>query len=245
MIEQLSVPNASDLDYVMKAVRMIRQQIQSDLPLIGFSGSPWTLACYMIEGGSSRDFKHTLSLMYNEPAAMHHLLDKVTRAVIDYLDEQVRCGVNALMIFDTWGGILSTANFQRFSCNYLAKIVLVLKEKHPNIPTILFTKGGGQWLSTLASTGCDALSVDWTCDLARARREVGASVALQGNLDPIVLLASPERIREQVKCVLDAYGVGTGHVFNLGHGITPDISPQHVQVMVDAVHELSPFYHNY
>jgi len=243
MIEQLCIPNSSDLDYVMNAVRLIRQEIPTNLPLIGFSGSPWTLACYMIEGGSSRDFKNPLSLMYNEPDAMHHLLDKMTCAVVAYLDEQVRCGVNALMIFDTWGGILSTANFQHFSCDYLKKIVLILKEKHPDIPIILFTKGGGQWLSSLASTGCDALGVDWTCDLKRARQEVGASVALQGNLDPVALLASPHKIREQVKSVLEAYGVGSGHVFNLGHGITPDISPEHVQAMIDAVHELSPLYH--
>lgn len=245
MIANLEIPKPADLSYVMNAVRLIRQELPRDLPLIGFSGSPWTLACYMIEGQSSRDFKQTLSLMYNEPAAMHDLLDKLARTVAAYLDEQVRAGANALMIFDTWGGILTSGNFQRFSCDYLAKIVSILKEKHPDIPVTLFTKGGGQWLHQLASSGCDALGVDWTCDLARARREVGALVALQGNLDPTVLLvAKPSCIREQVQQVLDAYGHGlSGHVFNLGHGITPDISPEHVKVMIDAVHELSPSYH--
>ena len=241
-----ALPDSSvinDLSYVMDAVRLIRQEMPSDLPLIGFSGSPWTLACYMVEGGSSRDYKRVLQLMYNEPAAMHRLLTKLANAVVVYLDEQVRAGVNALMMFDTWGGILTTSNYQAFSLHYMDMIVKQLKAKHPHIPITLFTKGGGQWLPQLANTGCDALSLDWTCDLTAARAQVGLRVALQGNLDPTVLLTSPDCIRAQVKLVLEAYGQGSGHVFNLGHGITPDVPPEHLGVLVDAVHEFSPQYH--
>jgi uroporphyrinogen decarboxylase len=232
-----------DLAYVMDAVRLIRQEMPSDLPLIGFSGSPWTLACYMVEGSSSRDYKRVLQLMYNEPAAMHRLLTKLTNAIVAYLDEQARAGVNVFMIFDTWGGILTTANYQAFSLHYMAFIVKQLKAKHPHIPIILFTKGGGQWLPQLANTGCDALSLDWTCDVTAARAQVGSRVALQGNLDPTVLLTSPDCIRAQVKQVLEAYGHGSGHIFNLGHGITPDVPPEHLGVLVEAVHEFSPSYH--
>lgn len=241
-----ALPDAAvvdDLGYVMDAVRLIRQDMPGDLPLIGFSGSPWTLACYMIEGGTSRDYKRVLQMMYNEPAAMYRLLNKLSRVVTAYLDEQVRAGVNALMVFDTWGGILSTMNYQAFSLQYMDRIVKSLKRAHPHIPITLFTKGGGQWLRQIANTGCDALSLDWTTDLTAARREVGAQVALQGNLDPTVLLTSVDCIREQVKRVLEAYGPGTGHVFNLGHGITPDVPPEHVTALVDAVHEFSPAYH--
>ena len=232
-----------DLTYVMDAVRLIRQEMPSNLPLIGFSGSPWTLACYMVEGASSRDYKRVLQLMYNEPAAMHRLLTKLTNAIVRYLDEQARAGVNVFMLFDTWGGILTTANYHAFSLNYMAFIVKQLKAKHPNIPIVLFTKGGGQWLPQLANTGCDALSLDWTCDLTAARAQVGSRVALQGNLDPTILLTSPDCIRAQVKHVLEAYGHGSGHVFNLGHGITPDVPPEHLGVLVEAVHEFSPSYH--
>ena len=244
-IDALSIPSALDeLGYVMDAVRLIRREMPADLPLIGFAGSPWTLACYMVEGGSSRDFKRILQLMYNEPAAVHQLLSKLAIAVSAYLDEQVRAGVNALMLFDTWGGILTTPNYRDFSLNYMATIVNNLKTKHPHIPITLFTKGGGQWLQPLADTGCDAISVDWTCDLNAARAQVGQRVALQGNLDPTVLLTSPQCIRTQVKQVLASYGQGSsGHVFNLGHGITPDVPPEHVAAMVDAVHEFSPRYH--
>lgn len=241
-----ALPSASVVDelaYVMDAVRLIRQEMPAELPLIGFAGSPWTLACYMIEGGSSKDYKHALKMMYSEPVAMHQLLNKLAMAVGVYLEEQVRAGVNALMIFDTWGGILTTANYHAFSLHYMTKIVQQLKAKYPHIPITLFTKGGGQWLSHLANTGCDALSVDWTCDLTAARAQVGQRVALQGNLDPTVLLTSPECIRQQVKHVLAAYGQGTGHVFNLGHGITPDVPPEHVTALVEAVHEFSPQYH--
>ncbi len=244
MIDALRVPDAhDDLQYVMDAARLIRREMPQHLPLIGFSGSPWTLACYMVEGKSTRDFNRILTFMYQAPDAIHQLLSTLTQAVIDYLIAQIHAGVNALMIFDTWGGILTTAHFQAFSCQYLAKIVTHLKQHHPDVPVILFTKGGGQWLSLLASTGCDALSLDWTCDLSVARAQVGHAVALQGNLDPHVLLTSPECIREQVASVLAAYGKGSGHVFNLGHGITPDVAPDYVAAMIDAVHALSPAYH--
>jgi uroporphyrinogen decarboxylase len=232
-----------DLSYVMDAVRLIRREMPSDLPLIGFSGSPWTLACYMVEGGSSRDFKRVLRLAYEEPLVMHHLLNHLAIAVIDYLDGQVKAGVNALMIFDTWGGILSTPRYQSLSLNYMQQIIHQLKKLHPQIPIILFTKGGGQWLELMAETGCDALGLDWTSSLSIARAKVGAQVALQGNLDPTVLLTNPTCIRSHVKQVLDDYGHGSGHIFNLGHGITPDVLPEQMQAMIEAVHELSPEYH--
>ncbi len=243
-IDALSVPDMDSLDYVFKAVHLTRELMPVETPLIGFAGSPWTLACYMVDGGSSKDFKSILKFLYTQPAALHHLLEKLTTAIINYMDEQVRAGVNALMLFDSWGGIHTTTNYEKFSLNYMAKIVKQLKSKHPETPIILFTKGGGQWLSAMAATGCDALSVDWTCDLARAKKEVGHTVALQGNLDPSVLLSNPECIREQVKQTLAAYGHGSGHVFNLGHGITPDVLPEHVQAMISAVHEFSPQYHH-
>ena len=232
-----------DLAYVIDAACLIRKEMPKELPLIGFTGSPWTLACYMVEGGSSRDFKKILSFMYLEPKAIHSLLTKLAKTIAAYLEAQILAGVNALMIFETWGGILTTPNYIDFSLNYMEAIVKQIKTKYPNIPIILFTKGGGQWLQQMANTGCDALSLDWTCDLTLARESVGQKVALQGNLDPAVLLTNPECIRNEVKKILAAYGKGTGHVFNLGHGITPDISPQNVAAMVDAVHEFSPRYH--
>jgi len=243
-VEALRVPNTSEsLGYVMEAAARIRQDMPEDLPLIGFAGSPWTLASYMIEGRGSRDFKQVLGFMYKHPEAMHMLLSKLTDSIVDYLSAQVEAGVNALMVFDSWGGVLTTPNFKAFSCDYLAQIVTRLKVLHPEIPIILFTKGGGQWLSTLADTECDALGLDWTCDLGRARREVGERVVLQGNLDPTVLLTSPECIQAEVARVLASFGPGSGHIFNLGHGITPDVPPEHVTAMVEAVHALSPAYH--
>ncbi len=243
-ITQLRLPHVEDeLSYVLQAASFIRQEMPATLPLIGFSGSPWTLACYMVEGRGSRDFKEALTLLYKHPEAMHQLLQKITTVTIDYLTQQVHAGVNALMIFDTWGGLLTTANFQTFSCDYLSMIVKALKINCPDVPVILFTKGSGLWLSSLAKTGCHALGIDWTCDLAYARQKVGVSVALQGNLDPAVLRSSPKVIRQEVSNVLKAYGHGSGHIFNLGHGITPDIPPEHVSVLVDAVREMSLLYH--
>ena len=243
-VDALRVPNMTDdLGYVMDAAALIRRNMPEDLPLIGFSGSPWTLACYMIEGGGSRDFKQVLRFLYEHPEAMHVLLQKLTDSVVDYLTAQVQAGVNALMVFDSWGGVLTTPNFAAFSCDYLKQIVRRVKVLHPDVPVILFTKGGGQWLPTLADTGCDGLGVDWSCDLARAREEVGTRVALQGNLDPTVLLTSPACIRAEVARVLEAFGSGSGHVFNLGHGITPDVPPEHVEALVQAVRDSSPAYH--
>lgn len=239
-IEQLVVPDVADsLHYVMDAARLIRKEMPAQLPLIGFSGSPWTLASYMVEGGSSKEFKRILTLAYSDAAALHLLLHKLALSVCDYLKEQIKAGVNALMIFDTWGGILSPGLYQDFSLQYMHFIVQELKTTNPDIPVILFTKNAGQWLEQMADTGCDALGIDWTCDLRDARKRVGAQVALQGNLHPAVLLTSEEVIRREVAAVLASFGSGAGHVFNLGHGITPDVPPEHVTIMIDAVNELS------
>lgn len=243
-IERLLVPNMTDsLAYVMDAVRLIRQEMPQELPLIGFSGSPWTLACYMVEGQSSKDFKRLLRLVYTEEKTVHKLLETLALSVTQYLIEQIKAGVNAVMIFDTWGGILTSRTYQSLSLSYMQQIVTGVKAYAPAIPVILFTKGGGQWLEQMAATGCDALGLDWTCDLHKARQRVGTQVALQGNLDPAVLLGSAPVIKQQVAEVLAAYGHGSGHIFNLGHGITPDVPPENVAVMIDALHELSPYYH--
>ncbi|MFT4058103.1 MAG: uroporphyrinogen decarboxylase [Legionella sp.] len=240
-IKRLPRPDMREsLGYVMDAVSLIRHEMPEQLPLIGFAGSPWTLACYMVEGRSSRDFKQILKLIYTEKEAADLLLQQLAVLVSDYLSEQIKAGVNAVMIFDTWGGILTPENYQNYSLRYMQQIVQQLKANYPEIPVILFTKNGGQWLELMAETGCDALGLDWTCDLRQARQRVGHQVALQGNLDPAVLLSSPSCIREQVKKVLVSFGQGTGHIFNLGHGITPDVPPEHVAVMVEAVHEFSP-----
>ncbi|KTC77076.1 uroporphyrinogen decarboxylase [Legionella brunensis] len=243
-IAAIEVPDPMEqLSYVMGAVRQIRQEMPKELPLIGFSGSPWTLACYMVEGGASRDFKQILRLLYVEPQTLHLLLAKLAQAVTVYLDAQIKEGVNAVMLFDTWGGILTAKSYQEFSLAYMKNIITALKQKHPQIPIILFTKGGGQWLKSMVESGCDALGLDWMTDLAVARAQVGNQVALQGNLDPAVLLSNPQCIRNQVKQVLASFGSGEGHVFNLGHGITPDVPPEHVAAMINAVHEFSPAYH--
>lgn len=243
-IEQLIIPDMNDgLGYVMDAVRLIRKEMPADLPLIGFSGSPWTLACYMVEGQSSRDFKSLLKLVYTEDKTVHKLLNTLALSVSNYLIEQIKAGVNALMIFDTWGGILTPSNYQNYSLSYMKNIVERVKSYSPNTPITLFTKGGGQWLELMAETGCNALGIDWTCDMSNARQRVGSKVALQGNLDPSVLLGSKEVIRTEVSKVLSSYGNGSGHIFNLGHGITPDVPPEHVAVMIEAIQELSPKYH--
>ena len=239
-IDGLTVPDAeTDIGYVLEAVRLIRQQLAGTVPLIGFAGSPWTLATYMIEGESSRDFRHSKGLLYTEPNRMHQLLEVLTEAVSGYLHAQIVAGVQAVMIFDTWGGTLAHADYQEFSLAYLSRIVAALQAElgADAVPIILFTKGGGQWLSEIADSGCDAIGIDWTQSLFRARQLVSDRVALQGNLDPAVLRAPPDTIRREVKRVLADYGPGPGHIFNLGHGITPDIDPDHMAVMVDAVRE--------
>jgi len=234
-----------ELKYVMDAVRLIRRELNGRVPLIGFAGSPWTVATYVVEGGSSKAFARIKAMLYGAPSELHRLLRHLTRATTDYLNAQVRAGAQALMLFDTWGGALAPAAYREFSLAYMAEIVQNLLREHDGrrVPVILFTKGGGQWLAELAATGADALGVDWTMDLATARAAVSGRVALQGNLDPSVLYAPPAAIRDQVGRVLASYGAGPGHVFNLGHGIHPDVPPEHAAAMVDAVHELSPAYH--
>ncbi len=245
-VDALPTLNASvDLDYVMNAVSTIREALNGSVPLIGFSGSPWTLATYMVEGGSSRDFAHIKGLVYDQPDMMHALLAHLSDAVTDYLNAQIDAGAQIVQIFDTWGGALAHDEYLNFSLAYLTRIVQGLQREKDGrrVPVILFTKGGGQWLEAMADTGADALGLDWTTDLATARQRVGSKVALQGNLDPAILQASPETIRAQVERVLAAWGSGTGHIFNLGHGITPGIDPDHAKAMIDAVVELSPQYH--
>ena len=244
-IESLPLPDVNDeLAYVMDAVRLIRQEIPAGMPLIGFSGSPWTLACYMVEGGSSPDFNRMKALVHDDPALAHLLLQKLTLTVSAYLSAQVHAGANALMIFDTWGGLLSTADYQIFSLACMQAIIHEVKQEHPDVPIILFTKGGGAWLPLMANTGCDALSLDAACDPGFARQQVGNRVALQGNLDPALLLTDEKTIRDGVLQVLSSFGKGSGHIFNLGHGVTPDVPVEHVKIMVDAVHEFSPAFHD-
>ncbi|NNF52156.1 MAG: uroporphyrinogen decarboxylase [Gammaproteobacteria bacterium] len=245
-IRRLAVPDPEEeLGYVMNAVRTIRHELRGAVPLIGFAGSPWTLATYMVEGGSSKEFARVRGLLYQEPSAMHKLLEILARAVTEYLNAQVRAGAQALMIFDTWGGTLTRENYRDFSLNYMQQIVdgLIREHEGRRIPVTLFTKNGGAWLEEMAATGCDALGIDWTQPIDIARARVGSKVALQGNLDPCVLYAQPDVIEAQVAKVLQDFGSGSGHVFNLGHGIHPAVPPENVKVMVDAVHALSPALH--
>lgn len=242
-IEQLFVPDPNqELRYVTDAVRTIYRELDGRVPLIGFSGSPWTLACYMVEGSGSRNFAHIKRLMYDNPALMHRLLNTVTEAVIVYLQAQIEAGAQAVMVFDTWGGNLTTQDYQQFSLDYTSRIAQALKAT-PSVPSVLFTKGAGLWLETMADAGFDALGVDWTMDLSVARLLTQDKVALQGNLDPTTLYAHPDTIRERVRQTLASYGHGSGHVFNLGHGILPDIPPEHAAAMIDEVHLSSPQYH--
>lgn len=245
-VEALPVPDAErDLGYVMECVRVIRRELNGRVPLIGFSGSPWTLATYMIEGGSSKEFRATKTMLYSQPDVLHRLLEKLAQAVTDYLNAQVRAGAQALQIFDTWGGVLSGPAYREFSLAYMQKIVAGLVREHEGrrVPVILFTKGGGQWLEAMADAGPDALGLDWTTDIGAARARVGGRVALQGNMDPSVLYGSPARIREEVAAILGSFGPGEGHVFNLGHGISQFANPDHAKAFVEAVHELSEAYH--
>jgi uroporphyrinogen decarboxylase len=239
-IRRLAVPDPeTELRYVMDAVRTIRAALRDSVPLIGFAGSPWTLATYMVEGRGGHEFQRVKKMAYDAPAVMQQLLDTLSRSVASYLLAQVKAGAQAVMIFDTWGGVLAPEAFARCSLAPMAAIVRELKANAPGVPVILFTKGGGTHLEPLAATGCDALGVDWTVELSDARARVGGRVALQGNLDPCILFAQPERIRREVVRVLDSYGAGPGHVFNLGHGILPETPPEHAAAMVAAVHEAS------
>jgi uroporphyrinogen decarboxylase len=245
-IKALGVPDPNqELRYVMDAVQLIRRELHGRVPLIGFSGSPWTLATYMVEGGSSKDFRTIKAMLYERPALLDQLLNTVAESVTRYLNAQIENGVQAVMLFDTWGGALTPSDYCRFSMKPMERIIEGLTRHHDGrpVPVILFTKNGGQWLEAMTDTGADALGLDWTTDLGDARRRVGDQVALQGNLDPSVLYASPAVIREQVAKVLASFGKGNGHVFNLGHGIHPGIDPDHAGAMIEAVHELSPAYH--
>ncbi len=245
-IKNLTIPTMDkDLGYVMAAVSMIRRELDGRVPLIGFSGSPWTLATYMVEGGSSKDFSKVKGMLYENPKAMHLLLDKVADSVIDYLNAQIAHGAQAVMIFDTWGGVLTTRDYNEFSLRYMTKIISGLNRENEGrkVPVTIFSKGGCQWLEAQAGSGADCLGLDWTIDIGLARQRVGDKIALQGNMDPTVLYASPERIREEVAFILDSFGKGNGHVFNLGHGIHQHVNPDNAKAFIDAVHELSKPYH--
>lgn len=240
----LQAPDLGSLDYVFNAVTQIRHALDGRVPLIGFSGSPWTLACYMVEGGGSDDFRTVKTMLYQRPDLMRHILETNARAVAAYLNAQIDAGAQAVMIFDTWGGALADGVYQEFSLRYMADVVRQLKRDKDGekIPVIAFTKGGGLWLEEIADIGVDAVGLDWTVNLARARERVGHKVALQGNLDPTVLFSGPDQIRAEVRKVLTAFGTpeaGSGHVFNLGHGISQFTSPDAVTVLVEAVHEIS------
>ncbi len=246
-VDRINVINTeSDLTYVLDAVKTIRKELNGRVPLIGFSGSPWTLATYMVEGGSSKDFRHTKAMMYNTPEIMHELLSKLADSVVDYLNAQILAGAQAVQVFDTWGGALSHHCYPEFSLKYMKKIVdgLIKEQEGRKVPCILFTKGSGQWLEIMADTGCDALGLDWTTHIGEAKARVGEKVALQGNMDPSVLYASPEKIKAEVARILADFGSGTGHVFNLGHGIHQFVDPAHAGAFIDAIVELSPQYHN-
>jgi uroporphyrinogen decarboxylase len=245
-ITRLAVPDMdASLRYVTDAVRLIRRELADRVPLIGFSGSPWTLACYMVEGGGSANFARIKAMAYDHPALLHRLLEVVTDAVIAYLAAQREAGAQALQVFDTWGGVLAPHLYREFSLRYLARIAAELPrgEGALRTPLILFGKGNAPYLEELAASGCEGVGVDWTVSLDEARRRTGGKVALQGNLDPATLYARPEAIRTEVQRALESYGKGPGHVFNLGHGMSPDMDPEHVAVLVDAVHDLSAAMH--
>jgi uroporphyrinogen decarboxylase len=243
-VARLQVPDMASLQYVFDAVTQIRTALNGRVPLIGFSGSPWTLACYMVEGGGSREFHTIKKMLYARPDLMHRVLDVTAQAVTQYLNAQIDAGAQAVMIFDSWGGALADGAYQAFSLAYMRRILAGLQREKDGvrIPAIVFTKGGGLWLDEMADIGADALGLDWTVNLGRARAQVGDRVALQGNLDPAILMAGPDQIRAEVEKALGSYGTpaaGHGHVFNLGHGISQFTPPESVTAMVEAVHTFS------
>jgi uroporphyrinogen decarboxylase len=244
-IQRLHVPDLQHLSYVYEAIHLTQQALAEKIPLIGFCGSPWTLAAYMVEGRGKTGFPLVLQLLQEEPLFLHNLLDILAKSVTAHLNAQIVAGVNAVMLFDTWGGLLNTAQYTEFSLNYLHQVISGLQKHYNNkmIPVVLFTKDGSRWLEPMAKIGCDVLGVDWKVSLQEARARVGEKVALQGNLDPACLMEPPEMIQQAVQRTLDSYGHGSGHVFNLGHGITPEVPPEHMQVLIEAVHEQSKFYH--
>lgn len=241
-VARLAVPDMEKLRYVFDAVASIRRALDGRVPLIGFSGSPWTLACYMVEGGGSDDYRRVKSMLYARPDLMHRMLAVNAEAVADYLNLQIEAGAQAVMVFDSWGGVLADGAFQDFSLAYTRRVLARLKREHggKRIPHIVFTKGGGLWLEEMADSGADVLGVDWTVNLGAARNRVGDRVALQGNLDPNVLFAGPAQVEAEVARTLASFGApGHGHVFNLGHGISQHTPPENVQVLVEAVHAQS------
>jgi uroporphyrinogen decarboxylase len=245
-VRQLTVPDPHDtLRYVVDAVAQIRRALDGRVPLIGFSGSPYTLACYMVEGGASADFQTIKTMLYARPELLHTLLSTNAEAVTRYLNAQIEAGAQAVMLFDTWGGSLSGAAYREYSLTYMRRVVegLIRDRDGARIPIIVFTKGGGLWLQDIAAIGCDVVGLDWTVDIGSARALIGGRVALQGNLDPAVLFSPPTRIEAEVARVLAQYGSGAGHIFNLGHGISQHTEPAHVGALVDAVHTLSRRYH--
>ena len=245
-IAKLTVPDPeSDLRYVMDAVRLVRKELEGSVPLIGFAGSPWTIATYMVEGQSSKEFSLAKGMLYEDPVSMHLLLDVLARSITEYLNAQIAAGIQVVMIFDSWGGSLSQASYKEFSLKYMRHIIAGLNcdADGNKVPSIVFTRGGGLWLDDIVEAGSDAIGLDWTMDIGTARAQIGDRAAIQGNLDTAVLYSNPETIRREVAKVLASYGSGNGHVFNLGHGIHPGINPDNVAVLVDAVHEFSLSYH--
>jgi uroporphyrinogen decarboxylase len=241
-IRDLVAPDPNvHLRYVMDAVVEIRRALANTVPLIGFSGSPFTLACYMVEGGGSDDFRTVKTMLYDRPDLLHRILEVTARAVADYLNAQIESGVQAVMIFDTWGGALSHAAYREFSLAYMQRVVDELKKANDGerVPSVIFTKGGGQWLEAIAGIGADAIGLDWTTDVSDARKRVGDRVALQGNMDPMALFASPDAVANEARRIIDGYGPGTGHVFNLGHGISQFTPPDNVSTLVETVHQYS------
>jgi uroporphyrinogen decarboxylase len=245
-VKNLSIPDPADkLSYVTDAVSLIRKELNGSVPLIGFAGSPWTLATYMVEGGSSKTFSKVKALLFEDPASAHMLMSKLADSVALYLNAQIEAGAQAVMVFDSWGGALTTPHYKAFSLAYMQQIVdqLIREKDGHKIPVVLFTKGGGMWLSEIADTGCDGVGLDWSVDINFARQQIGDRVALQGNMDPAIMATNPEVIRQEVSRILADFGHGNGHVFNLGHGITPNINPDNVAALVDAVHDISAQYH--
>jgi uroporphyrinogen decarboxylase len=242
-VDNLGVPDPGrELRYVIDAVALIRREIGGRVPLIGFAGSPWTVATYMVEGGGSKTFGLIKRMLYESPDVLHRLLEVLARSTILYLNAQIAAGAQAVMLFDTWGGVLTPAQYREFSLQYMAQVVDALRREADGrrVPSIVFTKGGGAWLGEIAAIGCDAVGVDWTTDLSSARKAVEGRVALQGNLDPSALFAPPDTLRAETIRVLDSFGSGAGHVFNLGHGITPDVAPERVGLLIDTVRGYMP-----
>ena len=246
-VKNLIVPDPADkLSYVTDAVSLIRKELNGTVPLIGFAGSPWTLATYMVEGGSSKTFSKVKALLFEDPASAHALMSKLADSVASYLNAQIEAGAQAVMVFDSWGGALTTPHYKEFSLAYMQRIVdqLIREKDGTTIPVVLFTKGGGLWLPEIANTGCDAVGLDWSVDINQARQQIGSSVALQGNMDPAIMATNPDVIKQEASRILSDFGQGNGHIFNLGHGITPNITPENVGALVDAVHDISTQYHD-